>query len=97
MISIQLFLGQSFVSININSPIGKLLVLINQSFTLFTNLLTGLKKLTGFYGKYMELTYLPKNHVFIEEDNFSSKFVTMEEELDAAEVDCTENLVKFID
>ena len=92
MISIQLFLGQSFVSININSPIGKLLALINQSFTLFTNLLTGLKKLIGFSGKY-----LPKNHVFVEEDNFSSKIVTMEEELDAVEVDCIGNLVKFID
>ena len=97
MISIQLFLGQSFVSININSPIGKLLALINQSFTLFTNLLTGLKKLIGFSGKYMELTYLPKNHVFVEEDNFSSKIVTMEEELDAVEVDRIGNLVKFID
>ena len=32
---VLLFLGQSLVSININSPIGKLLVLINQSFTLF--------------------------------------------------------------
>ena len=38
-----------------------------------------------------------KNHVFVEEDNFSSKFVTMEEELDAVEVDCISNLVKFID
>ena len=38
-----------------------------------------------------------KNNVFIEEDNFSSKIVTMEEELDAAEVDCIGNLVKFID
>ena len=32
MISIQLFLRQSVLSININSPIGKLFVLINQSF-----------------------------------------------------------------
>ena len=44
---VLLFLGQSLVSININSPIGKLLVLINQSFTLFTNLSTELKKLIG--------------------------------------------------
>ena len=47
MISIPLFLGQSLVSININSPVGKLLVLINQSFTLFTNLSTEPKKLIG--------------------------------------------------
>ena len=46
-VSIQLFLGQSLVSISINSPIGELLVLINQSFTLFTNLSTELKKLIG--------------------------------------------------
>ena len=38
-----------------------------------------------------------KNNVFIEEDNFSSKIVTMEEELDAVEVDRIGNLVKFID
>ena len=47
VIGIPLFLGQSLVSININSPIGKLLVLINQSFTLFTNLSTEPKKLIG--------------------------------------------------
>ena len=46
-VSIQLFLGQSLVSISINSPIGELLVLINQSFTLFTNLSTEPKKLIG--------------------------------------------------
>ena len=32
LISFQLFLRQSGLSININLPIGKLLVLINQSF-----------------------------------------------------------------
>ena len=37
-VSIPLFLGQSLVNININSPIGRLLVLISQSFTFFTNL-----------------------------------------------------------
>ena len=35
-----------------------------------------------------------KNHVFIEEDNPSSKVVTMEEELDAVKVDRIGNLVK---
>ena len=56
MISLQLFLRQSVLSININSPIGELLVLLNQSFcdylidakqmsnTLFTNFSTELKK-----------------------------------------------------
>ena len=33
------------LSININSPVGKLLVLINQSLTLFTKFSTELKKL----------------------------------------------------
>ena len=47
MISIQLFLGQSLLSININSPIVKLLVSINKSFTLFTIFSTKLKKLIG--------------------------------------------------
>ena len=47
VIGIPLFLGQSLVSININSSIGKLLVLINQSFTLFTNLSTELEELIG--------------------------------------------------
>ena len=107
MISIPLFLGQSLVSININSPIGKLLVLINQSFTLFTNLSTELKKLIGIVIKQniwkvsliMEgsIFICQKNNVFIEKDNFSSKIVTMEEELDAVEVDRIGNLVKFID
>ena len=40
VISIHLFLRQSVLSTNINSPIRKLIVLINQSFTLFTNVLT---------------------------------------------------------
>ena len=35
-----------------------------------------------------------KNDVFIEEDNPSSKVVTMEEELDAVKVDRIGNLVK---
>ena len=35
-----------------------------------------------------------KNHVFIEEDNPSSKVVTMEEELDAVKVYRIGNLVK---
>ena len=35
-----------------------------------------------------------KNHVFIEEDNPSSKVVTMEEELDAVKVDRIGNLLK---
>ena len=34
-----------------------------------------------------------ENHVFIEEDNPSDKVVTIEEELDAAEVDGIGNLV----
>ena len=33
-----------------------------------------------------------ENHVFIEEDNFSGKVVTVEEELDAIEVDGIGNL-----
>ena len=52
---ILLFLGQSLVSINTNSPIGKLLVLINQSFTFFTNLSTELKKLLGIITNIREL------------------------------------------
>ena len=47
MISIPLFLGQTLASININSPIGELLVLINESFNLFTNLSTETEKLIG--------------------------------------------------
>ena len=47
MIIIQLFLRQSLLSLNINSPVGKLLVSNNQSFTLFTNFSTELKKLVG--------------------------------------------------
>ena len=35
-----------------------------------------------------------KNHVFIKEDNSSSKAVRMEEELDAVKVDRIGNLVK---
>ena len=58
MISIQLFLGQSLVSININSPIEKLLVLINQSFTLFINLSTAEKANRYYDIKYMELLLL---------------------------------------
>ena len=39
--------------------------------------------------------YLPKKkHVFIEENNPSSKVVTTEEELDAVKVDGIGNLVK---
>ena len=38
-----------------------------------------------------------KNNVFIEKDHFSSKIVTMEEELDAIEVGRIGNLVKFIE
>ena len=37
--------------------------------------------------------YLQKNHVFIEDDNLSDKVVTIEEELDAVEVDCIGNLM----
>ena len=56
IVSIQSFLHQSVFSININSPIGELLILINQSFcdylidakqmsnTLFTNFSTEMKK-----------------------------------------------------
>ena len=105
VISIELFLGQSLVSINIHSPIGKLLVLINQSLTLFTNLSTELKKLIGIWYKikYTELLspimkcsifICEKKHVFIEENNPSSKAVTIEEELDAVKVDGIGNLVK---
>ena len=36
-----------------------------------------------------------KNHVFIEEDNVSDKVVTIEEELDAVEVDGIGNLRGF--
>ena len=50
VISIPLFFGQSLVSININLPIGKLLVLINKSFTLFKNLSTEPKKANKYYG-----------------------------------------------
>ena len=52
---ILLFLGQSLVSINTNSPIGKLSVLINQSFTFFTNLSTELKKLLVIITNIREL------------------------------------------
>ena len=100
-----MFLGQSLVSTNIHSSIGKLLVLINQSFTFFTNLSAELKKLIGIWYKikYTELPSLlmkrsifigEKNHVFIEEDSLSSKVVTIKEELDAVNVDGIGNLVK---
>ena len=61
LINIQLFLQQSVLSININSPIGELFVLISQSFcdylidakqmsnTLFTNFSIELKKQIGSY------------------------------------------------
>ena len=52
---ILLFLGQSLVSINTKSPIGKLLVLINRIFTLFTNLSTEMKKLLGIIKNIREL------------------------------------------
>ena len=42
----------------------------------------------------MEFSFAKINHVFIEEDNSSSKVVTMEEELDAVKVDRIGNLVK---
>ena len=56
IVSIQSFLHQSVLSININSPIGELLILIKQSFcdylidakqmsnTLFTNFSTEMEK-----------------------------------------------------
>ena len=43
VISTRLFLHQSLLSTNINSPIKYLLILINQSFTLFRNFSTELK------------------------------------------------------
>ena len=58
--SIQSFLHQSVLSTNINSPIGELLILINQSFcdylidakqmsnTLFTNFSTEMKKVNRY-------------------------------------------------
>ena len=61
MISVQLFLRQSVLSININSPIDELLVLIDQSFcdylidakqisnTSFTNFSTELKNQIGIW------------------------------------------------
>ena len=61
LITIQLFLRQSALSLNINLPIGELLFLINKSFcdylidakqmsnTLFTIFLTELKKQIGSY------------------------------------------------
>ena len=52
---ILLFLGQSLVSINTKSPIGKLLVLINRIFTLFTNLSKEMKKLLGIIKNIREL------------------------------------------
>ena len=44
VISIQFFFWPILLSININSLVGKPLVLINQSFTLLTNFSTELKK-----------------------------------------------------
>ena len=101
MISTQLFLHQELLSININSPIKNLLVLINQSFTLFRNFSTELEFLNKVNDIWYEIKYrkllsqvmkrssfiFKENHVFIEEDYLSDKVVTIEEEQNAVEVD----------
>ena len=108
-----MFLLQSALSININSPIRELLVLINQSFTSFTNFLTELKKKIGImtWNKIKKLlSQIMKRSSFIFEKklrfywrrNPSNKLVTVEEELDGLDIDGIGNVVdlprrKYID
>ena len=100
------FTIQSVLSININSPIRKLLLSIIESFsgylidakymsnTLFTNFLTELKNQIGICEiRWMEET----NSVFIEEDSPSEKVVIAEEELDGIDTDCFENLRIYLE
>ena len=79
-----MFLGQSLVSININSPIEKLLVLINQSFTLFINLSTAEKANRYYDIKYMELlSLIIEGSIFIiaKKITFSLKTLTPQAKL----------------
>ena len=89
---------QTILSTNINQPIKKLLVLINQSFTLITKFLIELKKQIGLmiWNKIQETSfantetfkfYFQRKSHFYWRRNPSNKIFTVEEELGAFDTD----------